>query len=206
MSHSRCVEKLPHNTDKCHSRDGLQVFIDDKGNYSGFCFSCGTYVHDPYSDKPKGYKPQIRIKSPEEIEKDIQEIRDEYRTVDLPDRKLKKEYLGYFGIRIGTSEADGVTPISHYYPYTKDGEVVGYKVRIIEGKKIYSVGNQKEVDLFGWEQAKLTGAKSLYITEGELDAVALTQIIVEKNKGTQYEKFFPAVVSIQHGALTAKKI
>jgi twinkle protein len=55
--------------------------------------------------------------------------------------------------------------------------VVGYKVRLIENKRMWSVGDQKDVDLFGWEQAIATGAKRLYITEGECDAVALYQIL-----------------------------
>lgn len=201
---SKCVERLPHRTDKCNSAKGLQVFLDEKGKYSGYCFSCGTYVPDPYADQPKGYKPEIHIKSPEEIEQEIQGIGD-YGVYDLPQRHLNKESLSYFGIRVGVSEVDGITPTSHYYPYTKDGKVVGYKVRIIDGKRFYGIGNQREVDLFGWEKAVLTGAKALYITEGELDAVALYQIFKDKNKGTQYAEFHPAVVSLPHGSGGAAK-
>ena len=53
MSH--CVEKLPH---KCGSSDALQVF-EEGGIYTGFCFACDTYIPDPYSNKPKGYKPAV---------------------------------------------------------------------------------------------------------------------------------------------------
>lgn len=144
------------------------------------------------------------FKSPEQIEQEIKEI-GEYKTVDLPDRKLKKEYLEYFDVKIGLNEQDGVTPHSHYYPYYRQGELVGYKCRIIEGKKMWAVGSTKDVDLFGWNQAKATGGKKLFITEGELDAVALFQIMKEHNKGTQYADLNPAVVSLSNGAGGASK-
>lgn len=202
---SKCVEKLPHRTDKCNSGDGLQVFLNDDGGYSGYCFACGTHVPNPYGDKPEGHKPKVRIKTREEIEEEIREIRDEYSCHELPDRKLKREYLAHFDIRIGVSELDGTTPVSHYYPYTKDGEVVGYKVRIIDGKKFFGLGDQKDVDLFGWQQAIGAGAKRLFVTEGELDAVSLFQIMKESNKGTPYAAFNPAIVSLPHGSSGAAK-
>lgn len=200
---SNCVEKLPHRTDKCNSSNGLQVF-EENGKYTGFCFACSTYVPDPYNDKPKGYKPVFNRKSDEDIAREIADI-SAYQTVELPDRKLKREYLEYFGVKIGVSEVDGHTPVSHYYPYTRDGVVVGYKSRIIENKIIFGIGDTREVDLFGWEQARASGGRKLFVTEGELDAVALFQIMKEHNKGTPYADLNPAVVSIQHGAATAAK-
>lgn len=201
MSH--CVEKLPHNTEKCKSRDGVQVF-EDKGKYTAFCFACNTYIPDPYEDKPKDYKPQVIKKTKEEIQEEIEAISN-YKTVALPSRKLRKESLEYFNIKIGVSEQDGETPILHYYPYTRNGEIVGYKARLIENKRMWGIGDQKDVDLFGWEQAIATGGKKIFITEGELDAVALYQIFKDSNKGTQYADLNPAVVSLAHGASSAAK-
>ena len=198
---SKCVEKLAHS---CGSRNGLQVFLKDDGTYDGFCFACGKAEPNPYKDKPEGYKPQVVFKSPAQIEEEIKEIK-EYTTVDLPDRKLKKDYLEYFGVKIGLSEEDGVTPHSHYYPYYRQGELAGYKVRIIDGKKMFSIGSTKDVSFFGWKQATDAGGKKLFITEGELDAVALFQIMKEHNKGTQYADLNPAVVSLSNGAGGAAK-
>jgi twinkle protein len=146
----------------------------------------------------------VPFKSPEQIEQEIKEI-GEYKTVDLPDRKLKKQYLEYFGVRIGLNEEDGITPHSHYYPYYKNGELVAYKCRIIENKKMWAVGSTKDVDLFGWNQAINAGGKKLFVTEGELDAIALFQIMKEQNKGTQYADLNPAIVSLTHGAGGASK-
>lgn len=197
---SKCVEKLRHS---CGSY-ALQVFQQDDGTFDGFCFACGKHEANPYADKPEGYAPRVPFKSPEQIEQEIKEI-GEYKTVDLPDRKLKKQYLEYFGVRIGLNEEDGITPHSHYYPYYKNGELVAYKCRIIENKKMWAVGSTKDVDLFGWNQAINAGGKKLFITEGELDAVALFQIMKEQNKGTQYADLNPAIVSLSNGAGGASK-
>lgn len=85
-----CVERLPH---KCGTMKGLQVFQAEDGSYNGYCYTCDTVVPDPYQDKPKGYKPQVKLKTQEEIQEEIKEIHTEYGTVDLPERRLKKEYL-----------------------------------------------------------------------------------------------------------------
>ena len=200
----KCVEKLPHFTDKCSSRDGLQVFAQEDGTFNGYCYSCGAFVPDPYQDKPEGYKPTFVTKTKEQIQQELEEI-DGYRVVDLADRKLRASTLEYFGVKVGVSEQDGETPTLHYYPYTANSSVVGYKVRLVSPKRLWSVGNQRDVDLFGWEQAKKTGGKKLFITEGEIDAMSLFQIMKDKNKGTQYADSNPAVVSLAHGAAAAMR-
>lgn len=201
ISKGKCVEKLPHS---CGSRRGLQVFQKEDGSYDGFCFSCGTVVPDPYKDKPEGYKPAYNPKTDEEIQEEIDEVK-EFQTVALKDRGLSKESLEHFGIKIGLSEVDGVTPTSHFYPYYKGDELKGFKCRVIEGKKFFSIGSVKDVDLFGWHQAVLSGGKKLFVTEGEMDAVALYQIFRAVNKGTKYESNIPAIVSLAHGSGSAVK-
>jgi len=188
-----CVEKI----------GSIQVFLQEDGTYDGFDFATGQYIPNPYLDKPE-YKPTKAIKSKEEIEQEIEDI-SSYPILPLKDRKLKKESLAYFNVRIGVSEADGETPKLHYYPYTKGAKLVGYKVRLIENKRMWSIGNQKDVDLFGWNQAIATGGKRIYITEGELDAIALYQIFKDHNKGTPYADFHPAIVSLPHGAGSAAR-
>ena len=61
----QCIEKLPH--DKCGSSDGLQVWVDDRDRYSGYCFVCDSYVADPYGGAIPVHKPKLK-KSKEEIE------------------------------------------------------------------------------------------------------------------------------------------
>jgi len=200
---SQCVTKLPHD---CGSSDGLQVFADEEGNLTGFCFSCSTYVHDPMGqgktldDIPE---KQRLGKTKEEIEEEMQTIAN-CKAIDLPERKLRASILNYYGIKIGMSEQDGKTPMFHFYPYTKDSKVVAYKVRHIETKNMWTVGNQRDVDLFGWEQAIATGSQRLIITEGELDCVALRRIFEIYTK-EQYVEHMPAVCSLPHGASAAGK-
>lgn len=195
MGKSKCVEKI----------GSIQVFQQEDGTYDAFDFATGKYISDPYKDKPPGYKPVVIKKTQEQIDAEIKEISG-FRVVDLPARKLRKESLDYFGIKIGVSEEDGNTPTTHYYPYSREGEHLAYKVRIIEDKRMWIVGSFKDVDLFGWEQALATGAKRLIITEGELDAVAYYQICKDQNKGTPYADLHPAVVSLSNGASSAVSI
>lgn len=195
------VERLPHS---CGSKRGLNIFANPDGTYSGFCFACSTYVPDPYKDKPDGYKPPAGFKkSAEEIEAEIRAI-NKFQTLALPDRKLKKETLDHFNVRCAVSEENGEDITAHYYPYTNDGELVAYKVRIVKDKKFWSVGSVKNVDLFGWEQAIASGSKRLYITEGEIDAMSLYQIIKESQKG-EYADYGIAVCSLANGASSAVK-
>jgi twinkle protein len=195
-----CVEKILHSC----GHIALQTFQADDGTYNGYCFSCGKYEADPYNDKPAGYKPVVIRKTVEQIKQEIADVTN-YPVSSLPDRKLRDSSLAYFGVKIGVSEVDGVSPVSAHFPYYRDGALSGYKSRLLERKQMWSIGDCKEVDLFGWEQAVKAGGKKLFITEGEFDAVALYQVLKDGQKGTQWEHLDPPVVSVPHGAAAAAK-
>lgn len=200
---SNTLVKIGH---ECGTRDGLQVFEREDGGVDGYCYSCKTYVRHPFGDERnvKDIPVKQRIKKTrEEIQAEIKEIAD-YGVVDLVDRKLRKDVLELYGIKIGVSEEDGKTPKFHYYPYYKNGELRAYKVRFVENKRMWTIGDQTDVDLFGWEVAKKSGARRLIITEGELDAAALHKIL-EIYTPEQYKDNIPAVCSLPHGASAAGK-
>ena len=201
---SKCIDKLPHS---CGTKQGLQVFESDRGELvDGFCFSCGTYVDNPYGEPRKAKDipdNERKGKSDEEIAEDMKEI-SELNSVDLKVRRLRKDVLEHYGIKVGFSEKDGKTPSFVFFPYTKGGEVVRYKVKMLDTGKIWAVGNGKDLDLFGWEQAKASGARRLIITEGEFDAPALMKIL-QTHTPDAYVKNIPAVVSIPNGSSGAAK-
>lgn len=200
-----CIEKIKHDVAHCTSDKGLQVFYDDgKNKFTGFCFSCSAkgleaYVEDPYNGKapkpPKG-------KSKEEIFEEIQEV----RSLKVPDfewRGIPAEYYRQSGVRVAYSEFDGETPFSLNFPYTLNGELVGFKTIMMHKKAMWSIGGIKGADLFNWEVAKKKGVRRLYVTEGEFDCRALEFMLEEhaKAKKSQYNKF--AVVSLPHGVGSA---
>lgn len=194
-----CVEKLPHS---CGSSDALQVFKNHDGTYSGFCFSCSTYVPHPYSDKPVGYKPAKVEKSNEEIQKEIDEV-SSFPSVALPTRGLTQETLDHFAVHVALSEADGTTPKIAYFPYQIKGSL-RYKARLLEEKRWFGVGSLKEAGLFGWGQAIHNPGKKLFITEGEFDAMALWQVLKARAKGTEWAHLPVSVVSLPAGAGSAR--
>lgn len=199
----QCLIKTAHS---CGTRNGLQVYEQEDGSLDGYCWSCNKYVANPLGagktikDIPK---EQRLSKSREEIEAELQEI-SECEIVDLPDRRLRAAALDYYGIKVGYDQADGKTLKFIYFPYHNKGQLQSYKVKLIEGKKFWSVGDQSKVDLFGWEQAKASGARRLIITEGEFDAVAL-KVIFDTYEKAEYKDTIPAVCSLPHGAASAHK-
>jgi len=191
-----CVEKMGHS---CGTHQGLQVFLNEDGTYSGFCFSCNKYVADPYKDKPKGYKPVAVKKTAEEIEAEIAEIKD-MGTQDIPERMLMKKYLEYFGVKVGYDERVAGKVNFMAFPYNQGK---GFKCNLLSPKKFWSVGDASGSDFFGLDKALQTGAKRLYITEGEKDAVTLFQVMKESNNNPKFADFNPAVVSLPHGIASA---
>ena len=197
----RCVERIYHPECGDHL---VQVFENEDGSYSGYCYPLQRYVKDPYSEKPKGYKPKFKKKDPAEFQKNLEEVL-ECPVIPLPERGLNLDTNAFYGVHTGLSEADGVTPKSRYYIYKKDGTPVAIKVRVLESKQMFSIGDMSEADLFGWEEAVEAGGKRLFITEGEEDALALYQICKTANKGTKYADLNPSIVSLKNGAASAAK-
>lgn len=197
-----CVEKI--GCDSCGSSDGLQVFEGEEG-YNGYCFACHNYFPDPYKNKPEGYKPPaaVPLRPIEEILQEVREIESTWATVALPSRGLTREALEYFKVKVGMSELDGVTPDIVGLPVYREGQLVSYKMRALAEKRMFSLGNSKKPDLFGWQQALESGAPRLIITEGEYDAVAIYQVL-KQLADPKFADFNPAVVSLTNGSGGAK--
>jgi twinkle protein len=85
----------------------------------------------------------------------------------------------------------------HYYPYTKNGQIVAYKERVCDGKKFMTQGDFKDVELFG-QSLFAPGGRKLVITEGEIDALSVATAC---QKGST---IWP-VVSVPNGAASGAK-
>jgi twinkle protein len=198
-----CITKIAHK--ECGSGDGLQVFAGDDGNVNGWCFACATYVENPYGE-PRSTKdmPVPKPKSDAEIAEELSFITG-LGCTSLPTRKLHKDSLEAYGIKVGVSEQDGTTPNFVHFPYRINGKVVAYKTRLLNPKKQWCTGRMKGVEPFGWQEAVDSGSRKLIITEGEFDAVALHRIFrLYTKKG--YEEYIPAVISLANGASSAKSL
>jgi hypothetical protein len=147
----------------------------------------GGYMTTPYQQQP----------TLEEVLRDFRL----YPVRAIPDRGITKETAEKYGVRVSVSPTDGQTIVTHMYPYYKKGNLTGYKERVVEGKKIFSKGDCTNTELFGTHCVKPNG-KTLFITEGELDCLALYQVLKELSGIPGWE---PAVVSLSHGAASAAK-
>lgn len=196
-----CIEKLPH---KCGTRSGLQVFAEDDGRVSGYCFSCNTYVANPYGEERQvsEISRKKKQKTPEEIQEEM-ELFKSLPSMDILSRKLGKATLEKFGVRVGVSEEDGKTPYIVVFPVHKDGEITGYKARRLQDKLMWQVGDVTSPEFFGEEYALQKGARKVVITEGEFDAMAYEGVYTRHSKD-EYQTFY-AFVSITHGAGGALK-
>jgi len=198
-----CLTKIGHS---CGSIGGLQVYERDDDTVDGFCWSCEEYVRHPYGE-PALSKDVPRTKNSRLSEGEVAELIEMIHglgSVDLPDRKLRKDALDQFGIKIGFSTADGVTPAFYYFPYYEGDKFKRYKVRMIEGKRTWNWGDSEGIDLFGWQQAVESEARRLIIVEGEFDAAALWRI-QQMYCNQQYADVQPAVCSLPNGAASAHK-
>lgn len=206
-----CIEKIPHS---CGTSDGLQVFEDENGLVSGWCFPCAAagrpgLVPDPYGDMDPPLKSKRPKKSPEQIQAELDTIKKlgfhavPERTSNTSDMVKFMKILKTFRVRVGLSEQDGKAPAYVYFPITKGGSLTGYKVRVLGTKTMWTVGASKGCDPFGWEVAKRSGARLLVITEGEFDAVAGV-VIANKHTNEGYEDHKPAFISVTKGAAFAK--
>lgn len=201
MRSSVVVDRIAHS---CGTTKGLVVYANEDGTTDGWCYACGKGVPNPYGDeRVVDYKEaRERSKDPEEVKLRLDEI-GSYKCVDLPSRKLRQANLEKFGIKVGLSEFDGKTPTEVALPYRRGKEIVGYKIKTvgITPGRLWGVGDLRDVDMFGWEEAKNSTSTTLIITEGELDAVAVDRIFELHGK----DEYHPAIVSLPSGAGSAGK-
>jgi len=158
----------------CNSSDAYTIYED-----GAYCFSCQHTTKEKVNDMVKPNNSQQSSTVNNNTLAEISSL-DSYA---ISSRNISKETVEHFGIRMGFAE-DG-KPGSHYYPYTTNGVVTGYKERKLPKEGFFMHGSQGN-ELFG--QSKAIGGKTLVITEGELDACAVSDAIY-----SHYKRYFPVV-------------
>lgn len=180
---STCVGHEP--CPSCGSRDNLARYSDGHG----FCFGCQLYQHPPTDGQPNERRAA-------RVSKGL--FDGEVRA--LPKRNLTEETCKHWRYQIGTAprrlfEKDAEGDVSvQIATYCDDlGLPIAQKLRTAD-KRFTFVGEPKKVGLYGqwlWRD----GGKKLVITEGEIDALSVSQLQSHK---------WP-VVSVPNGAAGASK-
>ena len=199
---STCIEKLPCKD--CGSSDSVQTYLNQDKDlgidwYTSFCHGeCWEGKGDPYTD---GKAPQVEVKSEGQIREEIQTISSCKPFKPTQDfRGIPPSRYVAWGCRLLYSEFDGKTPYAIGFPYSNYTELSGWKCRPFLHKNFFAVGKTSNVDLFGWVRAKYLGGDTLWVTEGEFDAIALEYCMILAGK----EKNYP-VTSLSQGGGSIRK-
>lgn len=144
------------------------------------------------------------------VEETVEDVKT-YPFKSIPERGIDEKTAERFGIRTKLSAKDGMTPEAHYFPYTLEGKIVGFKKRDLTIPKqqkghFTTIGFQSVAcDLFGLEGANKSSKRMIFITEGEYDAAILWQVLREKYKAKDGNARKPnfTVVSISNGTSNA---
>lgn len=160
---------------ECSSSDAGSRYSD--GHF--FCFACQHYEHGDGEGPTHNHFGKKRMEGL---------LTGEFKS--LPKRGLTEDTCRKFGYQVGRDKNDTLVQIAPYYD--EAGVMVAQKIRYAN-KEFKFIGEPKRAALFGsnlWNNGK-----KLVITEGEIDAMSVSQ--AQNNK-------WP-VVSIPNGAQGAKK-
>ena len=129
--------------------------------------------------------PAVTIKRPLEVAGVV---------ADIPDRRISAKTCRKFNVTVEYSSDGSIS--KHHYPYysTDTDDVKGSKVRLVQNKNFFATGTLQGTGLFGQQTCRGKG-KYITITEGELDALSVSEIF--ENKWD--------VVSLRSGASSAAK-
>lgn len=145
---------------KCGSRDNLARYDDGHA----YCFGC------EHRERPDGNHEITPRRAPRLADMLDGEIR------ALPSRGITEETCRKFGYRVGTLPNDTKVQVAPYYSPT--GEIIAQKIRT--ANKEFSVrGDGKALPLFGQNLIPPSGRR-LVITEGEIDAMSVSQAFNNK--------------------------
>lgn len=190
----------PRCRERGRDRTGNHLILFADGG--AYCNRCGytttkqsSYREDSSSSTVVTLVPRTPIK-----ENIMFEEVSSFQSIAIPDRHITQSTAEHFGVKCVVDPASGEIK-SHYYPLTNNGKLAAYKVRSVSPKAFTTIGSKPpSYDLFGQNVAR--SGKTLFVTEGELDALSVYQALVSTSNLPDYS---PAVVSVPHGASSAAK-
>lgn len=167
----------------CDSSDAFALYDDGHG----YCFSC-DYHEPPDENDDTNPSGSYRAKGGSMADDLIEVKNGEYRR--LRSRNIDPETCETFGYETGVVKGNPAQ-VAPYY--NEEGHLVAQKVRWPE-KRFAVYGDLSEAMPFGYQAWPETG-KYIAVTEGEIDALAVSQV-----QGNKYP-----VVSVPNGAAGAAK-
>lgn len=176
--HTSELEERGLPCDECDSSDAVALY--DDGHIH--CFSCGN-----------SSKGDVKKKS-EKRQKMAARGLIKFETRPISKRGLSQEICRAFEYGVATAFVDGVSQgvqVANYH--TRDGEVVAQKLRTAS-KEFTWYGHPGKAGLFGQHKAG-SGGERIIITEGEIDALTVAQVLDGKTP----------CVSLPNGANAARK-
>lgn len=141
---------------KCGSKDNVAWYDDGHG----YCNGCHHYYPPEDGAYHPGKERGKQLPNP-----DITPLTDVFR--GIPRRGLSEDAIKKFQIDVNL---DKTKDVAHRYPYFKNGKHIANKVRMRSDKKFYWEGDPSDAELFGQHLFPTGCAKSVTLTEGELDA------------------------------------
>jgi len=173
--HGEVVDRAPCS--ECGSSDNVAVYADGYEK----CFGMGCdYFKMPDGDAPAPRKRESKMAG---------HVIEDFEVRDIPARKLREKTLKKWRYGIGKYKGKTVQIPN----YIRDGQGVAQKVRFAN-KDFLMLGETKRPGLYG-QHLWRDGGKYLCITEGEIDALSVSQLFDDK---------WP-VVSLPNGAQSAAK-
>lgn len=178
------------------SSDAMSVYCktDEKGEKtidaycrSGFCDRDNPYITSTELDEAGVDLTTIdtRRLAQEGLPVDFTEIE------ALPfrgwkERRITKSISEKYGVHT-LIDTDGETVLKRCYPETRDGQRVGYSIRLTQpNKDFYKKGSCKATnELFG-QSLFQAGGKYVVITTGQEDALAMAQVLQYDKAGVSY--------------------
>ena len=167
----------------CGSSDARS--INDDG--SSYCFSCTTFFPND-----TGINQQQQRGDMQTAEKITDLSYHQGSLSAIADRGINSETCKKYGVKVIYNGNNLIA--KHIYPYYDEtGQMIATKTRYVKEKQFSILGSTSNSGLFG--QQLFNGGRFVTITEGEVDAMSVYQML-----GSKYP-----VVSIKNGVASALK-